>query len=474
MSARRRVVIVGGGISGLAAAHALRTAPDSATRFDVVLLEASDRLGGNLRTLRRDGFLLDEGPDSWVAQKPHATQLVKALGLGDALIETIPANRRVYVATKHGLVTQPQGLFLGIPSRIRPLLRSPLLTPLGKARVLLDLVLPQGYHRKPGDDEAVGDFVRRRLGQEALDRIAGPLLGGLFSGDVSDLSLMSTYPQIAALEKKGSLILGARALMPKPAKPKPGAGPAAPPKSPFASLRDGMGSLVDALERALAEVVRREVRVARVEAGRPDSKGAKYTVVDTKGRSYDADEVVLSGPAHLAATLIKGFDAAVADDLASIPYGSAVAAFLAFRNADLGRALDATGYLVPRDLGRDVVASTWVSSKWPGRAPEGSALVRCFFAERHLEADDATLTRLVLEEARATLGARGEPLFAHVARFTRGSPQPRVGHAALVARVKGRLGAHGGLHLAGSAYDGVGISDCVRQAQQVAEAIARS
>jgi oxygen-dependent protoporphyrinogen oxidase len=472
MSARRRVVIVGGGISGLAAAHALRTAPDSATRFDVVVLEASDRLGGNLRTLRRDGFLLDEGPDSWVAQKPHATALVKALGLGDALIETIPANRRVYVATKDGLVTQPQGLFLGIPSRIRPLLRSPLLTPLGKARVLLDLVLPQGYGRKPGDDEAVGDFVRRRLGQEALDRIAGPLLGGLFSGDVSDLSLMSTYPQIAALEKKGSLILGARALMPKPAKAKKGAtGPAAPPRSPFASLRDGMGSLVDALERALADVVRREVRVARVEAG---NDGAKYAVVDTKGRSYAADEVVLSGPAHLAATLIKGFDAAVADDLSSIPYGSAVAAFLAFRNADLGRALDATGYLVPRDLGRDVVASTWVSSKWPGRAPEGNALIRCFFAERHLEADDATLTRLALEEARATIGARGEPLFAHVARFTRGSPQPRVGHAALVARVKGRLGAHGGLHLAGSAYDGVGISDCVRQAQQVADAIART
>jgi oxygen-dependent protoporphyrinogen oxidase len=464
MSARRRVVIVGGGISGLAAAHALRTAPDSATRFDVVVLEASDRVGGNLHTVRRDGFLLDEGPDSWVAQKPQATQLVKALGLGDALIETIPANRRVYVATKQGLVTQPQGLFLGIPSRIRPLLRSPLLSPLGKARVLLDLVLPQGFARKPGDDEAVGDFVRRRLGQEALDRIAGPLLGGLFSGDVSDLSLMSTYPQIAALEKKGSLILGARALMPKPAKAKKGAaaGPPTPPRSPFASLRDGMGSLVDALERA------------RVEAGRLESSGAKYAVVDTKGRVYDADEVVLSGPAHLAGTLIRGFDAAVADDLTSIPYGSAVAAFLAFRNADLGRALDATGYLVPRDLGRDVVASTWVSSKWPGRAPEGSALVRCFFAERHLEADDATLTRLALEEARATIGARGEPLFAHVARFHRGSPQPRVGHAALVARVKGRLGAHGGLHLAGSAYDGVGISDCVRQAQQVAETIARS
>ncbi len=468
MAARRRVVIVGGGISGLAAAQALLAAPDAQARFEVVVLEASARLGGNLRTVRRDGFLLDEGPDSWVAQKPHATQLVKALGLGDALIETIPANRRVYVATKRGLVTQPQGLFLGIPSRIRPLLRSPLLTPLGKARVLLDLVLPQRWGRKPGDDEAVGDFVRRRLGQQALDRIAGPLLGGLFSGDVSDLSLMSTYPQIAALEKKGSLILGARALMPKP--PKKGAGPVAPPRSPFASLRDGLGSLVDALERVLGDVVRREVPVVRIEAGRD---GARYTVVEASGRAHLADDVVLSGPAHVAATLLRGVDAQVADDLASIPYGSAVAAFLAFRNADLGRALDATGYLVPRDLGRDVVASTWVSSKWPGRAPDGHALVRCFFAERHLEADDATLARLALDEARATIGAKTAPLFSHVARFRRGSPQPRVGHAALVARVKGRLGALGGLHLAGSAYDGVGISDCVRHAQQAAEAILR-
>ncbi len=461
MAAARRVVVIGGGISGLATAHALVA---GGADVAVEVLEASARLGGNLRTVRRDGFLLDEGPDSWVAQKPHATQLVKALGLGDALIETIADNRRVYVATRTGLVAQPAGLFLGIPSRVRPLLRSPLLTPLGKARVLLDLVLPRGYGRAPGEDEAVGDFVQRRLGKEALDRLAGPLLGGLFSGDVADLSLMSTYPQIAALEKNGSVVRGARALMPKRA---PGA-PSTPPKSPFASLRDGMGSLVDALERALDGVVRRELAVARVEAGRD---GAKYAVVDAKGGVHAADEVVLTGPAHLAAALLRGLDAALADDLASIRYGSAVAAFLAYREADLGRRLDATGYLVPRDLGRDVVAGTWVSSKWPGRAPAGHVLVRCFFAERNLEATDATLVELAEKEAAFTIGARAEPLFAHVARFHRGSPQPRVGHAALIARIRGRLAAHGGLHVAGSAYDGVGISDCVRQAEQVAASI---
>lgn len=466
MGTRRRVVIVGGGISGLAAAHALISAPGARERFDVVLLEASGRLGGNLRSIRRDGFLLDEGPDSWVAQKPQATQLVKALGLGDALIETIPANRRVYVATKAGLVSQPEGLFLGIPTRIRPLLKTSLLSPVGKARALLDLVLPQRWGRKPGDDEAVGDFIRRRLGGEALDRLAGPLLGGLFSGDVADLSLLSTYPQIAALEQKGSLILGARALMPKRAK----GAPVTPPRSPFASLRDGMGSLVDALERALGDVVRRERPVDRIEAGRD---GARWTVIDAKGGAHAADDVVFSGPAHVAAALLRDVAPAAAEDLASIRYGSAVAAFLAFREADLTRKLDATGYLVPRDLGRAVVASTWVSSKWPGRAPAGHALVRCFFGERHLEDDDARLVELATSEAREMIGTRGAPLFAHVARFHRGSPQPRVGHAALVAGLRARLAAAGGLHVAGSAYEGVGISDCVRVAQSVAEAITK-
>jgi oxygen-dependent protoporphyrinogen oxidase len=464
MATRRRVVIVGGGISGLAAAHALLSAPGARERFEVTLLEASDRLGGNLRTLRRDGFLLDEGPDSWVAQKPQATQLVKALGLGDALIETIPKNRRVYVATKAGLARQPEGLFLGIPTRIRPLLKSPLLTPMGKARALLDLLLPQRWGKKPGDDEAVGDFIRRRLGQEALDRLAGPLLGGLFSGDVADLSLLSTYPQIAALETKGSLILGARAMMPKPAK-----GPVAPPRSPFASLRDGMGSLVDALAKALGEVAQTKRPVLRITRG----TDASWTLTDGQGRAHAADHVILSGPAHVAAGLLRELEPVAAKALASIRYGSAVAAFLAFREADLARPLDATGYLVPRDLGRAVVASTWVSSKWPGRTPDGHALVRCFFGEHHLEDDDATLLRLAETEAREMIGTRAAPLFGHVARFHRGSPQPRVGHGPMIAALRQRLAAAGGLHVAGSAYDGVGISDCVRVAQQVAATIAK-
>ncbi len=265
--AKKKVVVIGGGVSGLATAHALHTQHG----IDVTLLEAEQRLGGNVRTIVRDGFLIDEGPDSWVANKPHATALCRAVGLGDHLIETIVENRRVFIRMDDGrLVPMPDGMMLGIPTRIWPLVTTPLLSWRGKMRAGLDLVLPIGYGKKGDDeDEPLGDFVERRLGREVLDKLAAPLLGGLFTGDVSTLSLLGSFPQMATLEKQyGGLIRGALATArkanaaAKPGAPKPG------------GIGPGLAQPLKCVWWIMAKAVLRPDRVPAIHhPRRPDHRG---------------------------------------------------------------------------------------------------------------------------------------------------------------------------------------------------------
>lgn len=449
---RRRVIVVGGGISGLSTAHALLTKHDA----DVRLFEASARLGGNLRTVQRDGYLIDEGPDSWVANKPHATTLCRALGLGDRLIETIEANRRVYMRTERGLVPLPDGLMLGIPTRILPLAMTPLLSLRGKARAALDLALPRGFGRRTVDgDEPLGAFIERRLGREVLDKLAGPLLGGLFTGDVEELSLLGTFPQLAALEEKGGLIRGALAMAPKTGKGR---------ASAFLTLRGGVGELVDALVARLGDRARVSSPVTAI-----SREGDQYVVEHAHGRER-ADHVVLAGPAHVAAELLGSIAEPAARELAAIPYSSAATVFVAHRRQDIAHPLDATGYLVPTKAPGVPLASTWVTSKWPHRAPADRALIRVFFGASDVDRSDQELIAAARDEMQRALRVTAEPVLVHVARFRRASPQPRVGHPARLRRVAEALPR--GIHALGSAYEGVGISDCVRQAEVIADRIA--
>ena len=453
----QRVVVVGGGVSGLATAFYLRRA-----NVDVTVLEASPRLGGNLRTQRRDGYLIDDGADSWVAAKPHASELARELGLGDRLIETNVDNRRVYVAMKDGaLVPLPAGLVLGVPTQLSSLLTTPLLTARGKARALLDLILPVGFGRRVRDDEdeSVGAYLGRRLGREVVDALAGPLLGGLYAGDVSRLSLGATFPQLAALERRGGLIRAVRAMTKSRAR-----GVA---QSTFVTLRGGVGELIDALENKLQNAIARGAPVRSIER-----VGARFAVHVDGRDPLDASQVVIAGPAHVAATLLRPLDEPIARELESIPYASSATVFLAFDRKDVHRSLDATGYIAPSSMRKVALASTWVSSKWAERAPADRVLLRVFFGGATLEGDDATLIEHARDEVQRTLSITAAPLFSHVARFHRASPQPEVGHPARIARVRARLSAIPGVHLLGSAYDGVGISDCVRQAQAIARAIA--
>lgn len=459
----KKVVVIGGGISGLATAHALRTQHG----IDVTLLEAEQRLGGNVRTLRRDGFLIDEGPDSWVANKPHATALCRALGLGDRLIETLPENRRVFMRLDHGrLVPLPDGMMLGIPTRIVPLATTPLLSWRGKMRAALDLVLPIGYGKKGDDeDEPLGDFVERRLGKEVLDQLVAPLLGGLFTGDVSTLSLLGSFPQLATLEKEhGGLIKGALATA---RKAQAMARPGAPKPAPFLTLRGGVGELVETLVARLGADV---VTGARVEAVERD--GEKWIVRHSAGEPIHATHVVVAGPAHLAARLSAPWAAELSAELADIGYSSAATVFLAYAKKDIAHPLDATGYLVPKKASGEPLASTWVSSKWPYRAPEGDVLMRIFFGEADVDRTDEDLIERARREVASTLNVTVEPKLVHIGRFRKASPQPKVGHPARLRRVQAALEKTPGFHVLGSAYDGVGLGDCVRQAETVAKKIA--
>jgi protoporphyrinogen/coproporphyrinogen III oxidase len=454
---RKRVVIVGGGISGLATAHALLQRD-----ADVKLFEACPRVGGNVRTLQRDGYLIDEGPDSWVTTKPHATALAKSLGLGDRLIETIPENRRVYMRTDDALVPLPDGLMLGIPTRILPLATTPLLSLRGKARAALDLILPIGFHQKKIDeDESLGAFVERRLGREVLDQLVAPLLGGLYTGDVEDLSLLATFPQLAALEQKGGLIRGALAMAPKK---KPGG----EKPSGFLTLRGGVGELIETIAARLGDAIHRENTIARV-----TRENGEYLVEHARGTER-ADHVVVAGPAHVASRLFAGLSNLAADELGEIPYSSAATVFLAYPREAIAHPLDATGYLVPKKMPGAPVASTWVTSKWPSRAPEGKVLVRLFFGASDVDRSDDELIAAARAEMKQTLNVLFAPELVHVARFRRASPQPRVGHLARMRRIATALSETSGLHALGSAYDGVGLGDCVRQAESIADRIAKS
>jgi len=458
-----RVVVIGGGLSGLAAGYAvIRQANREGRSVRLMLLEASDRLGGSILTERRDGFLVEAGPDSFVVTRPHAQNLCEELGLGPRLIETKPENRRIYVVRRGRLLPVPEGLVLGIPTRIRPFLGSPLLSMRGKLRALRESAKPRVDAN--GGDISIGEFLERRFGREMFDVILEPLLGGIYAGDPFRLSLRSTFPDWFSLSGRGaSLLRTARAE--RKSKHTDGA-----PRSPFRSLVSGMGELIDTLaERVGNGAVRLGTSVRRVERW-----GGAFRIALADG-DLEADRVVVALPAHAAAAVLATSDGALSRELAGIEYTSTATVCFAYARGQIAHALDAAGFLVPRSEGRKITAGTFISSKWPGRAPEGYALVRAFVGGAHDAATaslpEAELVAVVRGELDGLLGISGEPLFVKVFRYIDASPQPLVGHSDRVARIQARLQSVPGLYVIGNAYDGVGIPDCIRLAERAAAQI---
>ena len=461
----RSLVVIGGGIAGLTAAHAaLARAHERRVAATVTLLEGSGRFGGNLVTEHVDGFLLDAGADSWVVSKPEASALARELGLGPQLIATNPESRRYYIALGDALHAVPEGLVLGVPTRLGPLVKTGLFSWGGKLRMACEPWVARRAF-EGDDDEAIGDFATRRLGREAAERLVAPLLGGISGGDAREISVRASFPALVAMEREhGSLVRGMLAARRARARAAPSDGGKEP--SAFVSLRDGVGALPAALVdrlRAGGAVLRAGAAVDALVR-----EGSTWTVHLAGGERLSADAVALALPAHAAARLLGGLDPELSRSLSSIGYGSTATVFLGLRRADVAHPLDGVGFVVPRGSRRPILASTWVSSKWERRAPEGHVLLRAFFGGEWgaglLAGSDEELVTGARAELRALMGVDAEPVMARVFRFAHGSAQMKVGHLARMRGVREALARVApGLQLAGGGYEGVGIPDCVRQ-----------
>jgi oxygen-dependent protoporphyrinogen oxidase len=469
-----RVIVIGGGLSGLAVAHRIHEGSSVLRRpVDLTLLEAKSRVGGVIATERFEGFTLEGGPDSFITNKPWGLNLCDRLGLRDRLIETDPCRRRSFVVRKGRLLPVPEGFVLMKPQRLGPLMTTPILSWRGKLRMLMDLFLPR---RDDEVEESVAGFVRRRFGREALDRLIQPLVAGIYTADPNNLSLKATLPEFLAQERKHrSLILAglhdARERGPKIARQSSGAR-----YGMFVALDEGMGGLPAALAAALPSgSIRLNTAVRRIARNEPVSP---WLVELLDGPPLEADAVVLTTEAHAAARLIDAQDPALALQLRAIPYASSVIVNVAYRRDQIQHPLDGFGAVVPAIEGRPILAVSFLSIKFPNRAPAGSVLLRVFIGgatqPELFELDDEAIGEIVRRELGELIGATGEPLFQRIGRHPRSMPQYTLGHLDRIEAIRRKLARHPRLYLTGIAYDGVGIPDCIHAAETTADTVLAS
>jgi oxygen-dependent protoporphyrinogen oxidase len=367
----RRIIVVGGGISGLAAAHRLvELSREKSVKTEITLLEAGPRLGGSIATHQVDGFLVESGPDSFISEKPWALGLCERLGLTSRLLGTRAGYQKIYVVHRGGLEPLPDGFFLLAPTRLWPLIRTPLFSWCGKLRMALDLFLPRGG---AGEDESLASFVRRRFGPEVLDRVAQPLIGGIYASNPEELSLAATMPRFLQMERKDRSIIWAMWSAQRRARQRSGSGAR---WSLFVTLAGGMQELVDTLASRLPEgTVRLGAPVTEVR--RKAESGGWALTLDGDG-PVEADGVVLATPAYRSAPLLSGLDPDLSHELGTITYSSTATVSLAYRKEEIRRGLDSFGVVVPAVENRKIIACTFSSIKYPGRAPDGHVLLRAF------------------------------------------------------------------------------------------------
>jgi len=461
----RTVLIVGGGIAGLSAAYGLA---ESATSRDspiqCTLVEAEPRLGGKILTEQVGGFVIEGGPDSFLSQKPWGVELCRRLGLADRVIGTNRDRRKTYVYSKGRLEELPEGLALGVPTKLGPFLKSGLLSWRGKLRLGAELLIPR---RSAREDESLGAFFRRRLGEEALERIIEPLMTGIYAGDADSLSIQATFPRFPEMERQAGSII--RALLGSWRRHQ-GEGPGG---SPFVTLQGGLSEMVKALTARLGRL--RVLAGYRVRAVRVSGAPRGYEVEIEGAAPLAVDALVLATPAYDAATLLEPLDGALGALLRGIPYASTATISLGFPREDFSHRLDGYGFVVPRIEGRALLAVTWTSSKWSHRAPDDAVLLRAYVGgagrETVLERADDGLVSLVRAELRDMMGITEAPVLAKVYRWPRAMPQYLVGHLERLAAIDERLARWPGLFLTGAGYRGVGIPDCIGDGLDTAERV---
>ncbi len=472
-----KVIIIGGGIAGLAAAvHLKAGAKAHGKTIEVQLLEKNGRIGGKILTEKHDNFLIEGGPDSFLPEKIWTVNLAKHLGLEPELLPSNDQFKGTFIYSGGRLHSLPEGVMLMVPTSFWPMAKSKLISWPGKLRMGMEVFVPK---RKIMDDESLASFVTRRLGRECLEKIAEPLVAGIHTSNPDNMSVLATFPRFVQMEQKsGSLIMGmisamknrTHAMHNAPA-PKAGA-----TKMTFSmSFKNGMQTL----SQACADYIgRNSIRLgATVKTVEPRGKG--YAVVLDNGETLEADHVMLASASYDTARMVKGFDETLSAQLDKIEWSSSATVSIAFQKEDVRVPLDGFGFIVPRVEGRRINASTYSSIKWLYRAPDGRVLIRVFVGGGHHEElvqdlDDAGMVNMVLEELDGILGIKADSRFSKVYRWFKGMPKYTVGHLDRIALLDRMLSLHPGLHLIGCSYKGIGIGDCVHEAQVAAEKILKS
>ncbi|MBI4432658.1 MAG: protoporphyrinogen oxidase [Candidatus Omnitrophica bacterium] len=461
----KSVAIVGGGITGLACAHRLGELNPS---IEVKIFESEPRLGGPIETIQQDGFLLERGADSFLSEKPWALDLVRRLGIEKELVNTQEKNRKIFILKKGKLVPLPEGFYLIAPANIPSFLKSHLFSLGAKCRMLIEPFIPP---KKNGQEESVADFIRRRFGREALTRVGEPMIAGIYTGDAERLSMNAVLPRFIDLEKRyGSITRGLKMKLKDRKQIDAVQGPR---YGLFLSFKAGMETLVKAL---IARLPVESIHLAReIRSVRLDEAGRQWRLTDSGGKMEMADAVCVTTQPGLAASLLGALDSDVIEDLYNFSYESVAAVYLAYPKDSFQKPLEGFGFIAPKTEKRAMLACTFASHKFSGRASDDAELLRVFvggaFGREIYNRQDKELLDLAREDLEGLLGIKGSPLFSALHRHPRSMVQYTLGHQKRVAQIRQKAGRFRGLHFAGAAYDGVGIPDCVKSGEAAAEAV---
>ncbi len=469
-SKQKRAIVIGGGITGLATGYRLlREANNRNIHLTLTLLEAGNRVGGVIQTEHREGFIIEHGPDAFISTKPWAKALSEELGLTDKFIGTNPKVRQSFVVRKSRLIPVPEGFYMMAPGSFLPFIKSPIFSWGGKLRIALDLFISS---RSDGTDESVADFVRRRLGKEAFERMAQPMIGGIYTSDAENLSLKATFPRFIEMEREhGSII---KALIAQKRKSSQTSRDTSGPRySLFLSFTDGMQTLVDALAENLSNNIRLQSPVTSIQKKESDSEhNYSWRVHLDTGEVLEADLLCIALPAPQTVNILAQVSPQLSDKLSTIPYSSSATVNLAFRREDVSHPLNGMGFVVPITEQRNMIGCSFSSVKFENRAPSDYVLLRAFVAESTYyikgKPDSDELSSIVHKDLSELLGISAEPIFSVVSQHSQAMAQYHVGHQQLVSEIDELANGLNGIVLAGNAYHGIGIPDCIHSGEQAA------